>query len=78
MMRLTNTGSVIQVAVALGLALVVAPMVRNVTSELNGTVGRAWPFSLARCAVLATPGCGDLFMQSAQGPSAPYIRTGRL
>jgi len=77
-MRLSNAGSVIQVAVALGLALVVAPMVRNVTSELNGTVGRAWPFSLARCVSLATPGCGDMFVQSAPGPSAPHIRTGRL
>jgi len=78
MMRLTNTGSVVQVAVALGLSLVVAPMVRNVTAELNDTVGRAWPFWLARCAVLATPGCGDMFVQSARGPSAPHIRTGRL
>ena len=77
-MRLTNTGSVIQVAVALGLALVVAPIVRTVTSELNGTVGRAWPFSLARCVVLATPGCADTSMHSARSQSAPHIRTGRL
>ncbi len=78
MMRLTNTGSVIQVAVALGLALVVAPMVRNVTAELNNTVGRAWPFSLVRCVAVTTPGCADMFVQSAQGLSTPYIRTGRL
>jgi len=78
MMRLTNTGSVIQAAVALGLALVMAPMVRNVTAELNNTVGQAWPFSLSRCISPATPGCADTFVRSTRGPSAPHIRTGRL
>jgi len=78
MMRLTNTGAVVQAAVALAIALIGAPVVRTVTSELNGTVGRAWPFSLARCVSLATPGCANTFVQSAQGPSVPHSRTGPL
>ncbi len=77
-MRLTNTGAVVQVAVALGVALVAAPVVRSVTSELNGTVGRVWPFSLSRCLSLATPGCQDMPMRSATDQQAVHIRTGRL
>ncbi len=76
MMRLTNTRAAVQAAVALAIALIGAPVVRTVTSELTGTVGRAWPFSLARCVSLATSGCGDMFVQPARGPSAPHIRTG--
>jgi len=78
MMRLTDTRAVVQVAFALGLALVAAPMVRSVTSELNGTVGRVWPFSLSRCLSLATPGCQDLAMRSATDQYIAHIRTGRL
>lgn len=77
-MRLTSTGAVVQVAAALGLALVAAPMVRSVTSELNGTVGRVWPFSLSRCLSLETPGCQDESMRSAPDQQAAHIRTGRL
>lgn len=47
--------SVVQVAMALLLASVAAPVVRTVTSELSQSVGRTWPFSLEQC-VLASPG----------------------
>lgn len=77
-MRLTDTGSVVQVSVALGLALVASPVVRSVTSELNGTVGQVWPFSMARCASLATPGCQDVHIRSATDQPMTHIRTGRL
>ena len=48
---------VFAVMMALVVALVCSVMVRNVTAELNDTVGRAWPFSLVHCAVAASPGC---------------------
>jgi hypothetical protein len=37
--------------------LFVATLVRGTTIELNQSVGRVWPFSLARCAAPDTPGC---------------------
>ncbi len=78
MMRLSNAGAAVQVAVALVLALVAAPIVRSVTSELNGTVGRAGPFSLERCASFATPGCQDGTARSATDQQTAHVRTGRL
>jgi len=78
MMRLTDAGSVVQAAVALGLALIAAPIVRGLTSELDNTVGRAWPFSMARCSSGATPGCHDIPMQSSGDRAAVHIRTGHL
>jgi len=78
MMRLSNAGAAVQVAVALVLALVAASIVRSVTSGLNGTVGRAWPFSLERCASFATPGCQDRTMRSATDQQTVHVRTGRL
>lgn len=48
--------SVVQVAMALLLASVAAPVVRTVTSELSQSVGRTWPFSMEQCAQ-AGPGC---------------------
>ena len=77
MMRLTNAGCVVQVAFALGLALIAAPIVRNLTSELNETVGRGWPFSLGHCSSAATPGCRDAAALSVDG-RAVHVRTGRL
>lgn len=56
-MRLRNTGILVQIAFALLLALIAAPIVRTVTSELNHTMGRVWPFSMARCHSPSTPGC---------------------
>lgn len=56
-MRLSNTGILVQIAFALLLALIAAPIVRTVTSELNHTMGRVWPFSIARCHSPTTPGC---------------------
>ena len=78
MMRLANAGAVAQVALALGLALVAAPMVRTVTAELDNTVGRAWPFSMTRCSSPATPGCQDVAAWSVLRPPSSPIRTGRL
>ena len=77
-MRLANTGAAVQVALALGLALIAAPVVRTVTAELDNTLGRAWPFSLTRCASLMTPGCRDVAASSVLRPPAGPIRTGRL
>lgn len=48
--------SVVQVAMALILALVAAPVVRTITSELSQSVGRTWPFSMEHC-VQADPEC---------------------
>jgi hypothetical protein len=48
-----------RVAAALILALVLSPVVRTVTSELNHSLGHAWPFSLSHCHVSATPGCNE-------------------
>ncbi len=78
MMRLANAGMPVQVALALGLALVAAPVVRTVTAELDNTVGRAWPFSLTRCSAAATPGCRDLAASSVLRPPSGPILTGRL
>lgn len=78
MMRLTSAGSLVQVAFALGLALIAAPIVRNLTSELNETVGRGWPFSLARCSSAATPGCRDVTVLSVVGRATVHVRTGHL
>ncbi len=78
MMRLTNAAAVVQVAVALGLAMIAAPIVRNVTSELNGTVGRGWPFALGRCSTAATPGCRDEAALAVEGRAAVHVRTGHL
>ena len=78
MMRLANVGPAVQVALALGLALVAAPVVRTVTAELDNTVGRAWPFSLTRCSSPATPGCRDVAAWSVLRPPSGPIRTGRL
>lgn len=78
-MRLAAAGPVVQIALALGFALIAAPVVRTVTAELGNTVGRAWPFSSVRCSSPATPGCGDAATRSVGRRSAgPVIRTGRL
>jgi hypothetical protein len=47
----------VRVAAALAIALVFSPMVRTITSELDDSVGRVWPFALNHCHVRATPGC---------------------
>jgi hypothetical protein len=78
MMRLTNAGALVQVAFALGLALVAAPIVRNLTTELNETLGRDWPFSIGHCASAATPGCGDAAVLATEGRAAVHVRTGHL
>ncbi len=45
-----------QVVMALILALVAAPVVRTITSELSQSVGQTWPFSMEHCAQ-AGPEC---------------------
>ena len=77
-MRLANAGPAVQAAFALGFALIAAPVVRTVTAELGNTVGRAWPFSLARCSSAATPGCSPGAERSAGGQPGAHVRTGRL
>lgn len=76
MTRLADAGPVAQVAFALGLALVAAPVVRTVTAELDNTMGRAWPFSLARCSSPATPRCRDAASSAGRRLAGP-VRTGR-
>ena len=78
MMVPTSAGSAVQVAVALGIALIAAPIIRNLTSDLNGSVGRAWPFSLTRCAAVETPGCVNAVLRSAGSQRAAPARMGRL
>ena len=41
--------SVVQVALALILALGAAPVIRTITSELSQSVGQTWPFSMEHC-----------------------------
>ena len=73
-MRLSGAGFMIQTAVALTIALAVAPGLRTITAELNNTVGRVWPFSMARCHAPMTPGCLPA-LSVEQGPRG---RAGRL
>lgn len=47
----------LQVLLALAIALVLSFPVRSVSIEINHTLGRAWPFSLAHCRTRDTPGC---------------------
>lgn len=72
-----HAGILMQVALAFAVALMAAPVVRTVTFELNNTVGRAWPFALARCQSAATPGCSGQPVQSAGQTHLP-VRTGHL
>ena len=51
MVRGREGRDVLAVLVALGIALVCSTMVRTVTAELTGTVGRVWPFSLVQAGV---------------------------
>lgn len=45
------------VLVAVGIALLCSTVVRTVTAELTGTMGRVWPFSLAQEGKHCSPGC---------------------
>lgn len=51
--------ALVQVAVALAVALIVSPVVRTTTIELNNSVGRTWPFSMRHCLTSRTPGCDE-------------------
>lgn len=77
MLRLTDMEVPVQMALVLTIAMVAAPVVRTVTVGLDATLGRAWPFSMARCHVPASPGCFDRLLPSAGYPTQ-HIRTGRL
>ncbi|MBV9749552.1 MAG: hypothetical protein JO157_12150 [Acetobacteraceae bacterium] len=47
----------VQIALAVVIALGGALLTRSVTTELTQTVGMLWPFSLAHCYGPASPGC---------------------
>lgn len=64
-MRPTNAGTAVQIGVALVLALVLAPVVRTVTAELDEHLGRVWPFSLTRCHTPSSPSCDGRLLASA-------------
>lgn len=61
------------VLMALVIALVCSTVVRTVTAELTGTVGRVWPFSLVHAGVQeggrCTPGCPPGVRLAAGMPS---------
>ena len=60
--------ALVNVAAALAAAMVLAPFARAITVDLDNTLGRAWPFSISRCHVRATPGCA--FGEFEAGASA--------
>ena len=45
------------IATGLAAAMLVAPIVRHVSAELNQSLGTQFPFSLAHCRTPAMPGC---------------------
>lgn len=57
MSRDASLEALVRVVAALMLALIVSPVIRTATIELNNSVGRAWPFSLTYCHARASPGC---------------------
>ena len=64
--RLLGT-TLIRVALATALALLVAPVFRGITQGLNQTLGTMWPFSLTHCSVVTAPGCeGQGAVQAAR------------
>ena len=46
-----------RLSVALVVALAFAPLIREVTAGLTGSVGERWPFVLEHCRTTDTPGC---------------------
>jgi hypothetical protein len=68
----------VRVAAALAIALVFSPMIRTITSELDNSVGRVWPFTLNHCHVRATPGCDlDTGGPAAATPARADLRASR-
>ncbi len=55
---LDRIGFFARVLTVLMLAALLSTVVRAVTAGSNQTLGRIWPFSLARCQSPFTPGCG--------------------
>ena len=53
---------VVAVLVALGIALLCSTVVRTVTAELTGTLGRVWPFSLVQEARHCTSACRGVWV----------------
>ncbi len=51
--------AMLRVAAAFLIALMLSPVVRSLTAELDGTLGQSWPFSLTRCHAPETPGCAE-------------------
>ncbi len=52
-----TTETLFSVVAAFVVALVLSPVVRSFTVELNHSVGQVWPFSMSHCHVASTPGC---------------------
>lgn len=76
--RLANAGSMVQIALALVIALVAAPMVSTVTSAMDDTVGRVWPFSLEHCQWTAISKCSMQAPERITSAFPPHVRTGPL
>ena len=56
----------------LAAALVLAPVVRGATLELNHLLGRVWPFSLGRCVSHSARGCDtETQMDMVEVPAHP-------
>ena len=45
------------IVVFLLLAMIISPIIRQTTAELNRSLGTTWPFAFAHCRVVTTPGC---------------------
>jgi len=65
-----------RVAATVICALFVATVVRGTTIELNQSIGRVWPFSLARCAAPDTPGCSLEERSAMSGAGQHRVRVG--
>lgn len=44
-------------AVALVVGLAFSPVIRGITTDLNASLGRVWPFVMEHCRAESTPGC---------------------
>ncbi len=74
-LRLADAEVAVQMVLVCAIALIAAPVVQTPTVGLGTTLDRAWPFSLARCHVPASPGCLDRLLPSATGHPSQYSRT---
>ena len=52
-----RAGSYAMLAMALLVALLVAPLLRNAVADVKGSLGQVWPLTSASCHAPTTPGC---------------------